>query len=63
MRAPIESSVGALVRALRAARVAAGDLTAVVLAGGSARIPLVARMVREVLAAEAGGGPCLRSKC
>jgi molecular chaperone DnaK (HSP70) len=60
LRAPVESSVEALPRALRAARVAPGDLTAVVLAGGSARIPLVARMVRETLAAEAGGGPTPR---
>ncbi|GAA4549724.1 Hsp70 family protein [Pseudonocardia xishanensis] len=56
LRGPVESSIGALVRALRGARVPVGDLTAVVLAGGSARIPMVARMVREALLAEAGGG-------
>ncbi|HEY6422190.1 MAG TPA: Hsp70 family protein [Pseudonocardiaceae bacterium] len=49
IRAGIESSVGALQQALRSARVAPTELAAVLLLGGSSRIPLVARMVSEAL--------------
>jgi actin-like ATPase involved in cell morphogenesis len=42
-------TLAALDRALRAANVAPGDLAAVVLAGGSSRIPLVAQLVTEEL--------------
>ncbi|MGR7027466.1 Hsp70 family protein [Geodermatophilus sp. URMC 62] len=49
IRAPVESTIGTLDRALRTARVEAGELTAVLLVGGSSRIPLVARMVSEEL--------------
>jgi len=49
VRAPIESTVGALARTLRSAQVDATDLSAVLLVGGSSRIPLVARMVMQDL--------------
>ncbi|MCW0211869.1 MAG: Hsp70 family protein [Pseudonocardia sp.] len=49
MRAPVESTIGVMQRALRSARVSPADLRAVVLVGGSTRIPLVAAMVREGL--------------
>jgi YVTN family beta-propeller protein len=49
IRAPIESTIGALHRTLRSAEVSAADLTAVLLVGGSSRIPLVARMVGEAM--------------
>jgi YVTN family beta-propeller protein len=49
IRAPIESSISALVRALRSAEVSPADLSGVLLVGGSSRIPLVARMVSEEL--------------
>jgi hypothetical protein len=49
VRARIESTVGALVRTVRAARVAPAELSAVLLVGGSSRIPLVERMVAEEL--------------
>jgi molecular chaperone DnaK (HSP70) len=49
MRAPIESTVGALMRALRFAQVPPAELRAVVLVGGATRIPLVVRMVSEGL--------------
>jgi actin-like ATPase involved in cell morphogenesis len=52
LRAPVESTIGALLRTLRSARVSAQDLSAVVMVGGSTRIPLVTRMVSEGL-----GGP------
>jgi YVTN family beta-propeller protein len=47
VRAPVESTIVALRRALRSAEIEPGDLAAVVLVGGSSRIPLVARMVSE----------------
>jgi molecular chaperone DnaK len=49
VRAPVESTVGALNGTLRSARIAPEQLAAVLLLGGSSRIPLVARMVREEL--------------
>ncbi|HEX4251657.1 MAG TPA: Hsp70 family protein [Pseudonocardia sp.] len=49
VRAPIESTIGALSRTLRSARVTPEELSAVLLVGGSSRIPLVARMVSEEL--------------
>lgn len=49
IRAPIESSISALARTLRSAEVSPGDLSAVLLVGGSSRIPLVAKMVSEEL--------------
>lgn len=49
IRAHVESSVVALQRTLRSARVSADDLDAVLLVGGSSRIPLVAEMVTEAL--------------
>jgi actin-like ATPase involved in cell morphogenesis len=57
MRAPIESTVGALLRTLRFARVSPADLRAVVLVGGSTRIPLVVRMVSEGLGGAAAIEP------
>ena len=49
VRAPIESTIGALSRTLRSAQVSPEQLSAVLLVGGSSRIPLVARMVSEEL--------------
>jgi YVTN family beta-propeller protein len=45
VRAPIESTIGALSRTLQSARLTPSDLSAVLLVGGSSRIPLVAEMV------------------
>ncbi|MBO0872141.1 MAG: Hsp70 family protein, partial [Pseudonocardia sp.] len=50
VRAHIESTITALTRTLRSAGVSAEDLHAVLLVGGSSRIPLVAHMVSEGLA-------------
>jgi molecular chaperone DnaK len=47
IRAPIESTIGTLDRVLRAARIDRTTLAAVLLVGGSSRIPLVAQMVSE----------------
>ena len=47
VRAPIESAIGSLSRTLRSAGVSPDQLSAVLLVGGSSRIPLVARMVSE----------------
>jgi YVTN family beta-propeller protein len=47
IRAPIESTIGTLHRVLRAAQVDPGSLSAVLLVGGSSRIPLIAQMVSE----------------
>jgi YVTN family beta-propeller protein len=47
IRAPIESTIGTLDRVLRAAQVDSTTLAAVLLVGGSSRIPLVAQMVSE----------------
>ncbi|HTF51491.1 MAG TPA: Hsp70 family protein [Pseudonocardia sp.] len=49
VRAQVESTIGALSRTLRSAQITPADLTAVLLVGGSSRIPLVARMVSEEL--------------
>lgn len=49
IRAPIEATIDSLRRALRSAGVSADDLSAVLLVGGSSRIPLVARMLSEEL--------------
>jgi YVTN family beta-propeller protein len=49
IRAPIESTIGALAQTLRSAQVKPADLSAVLLIGGSSRIPLVAEMVSEGL--------------
>jgi YVTN family beta-propeller protein len=49
VRAPIESTIGALSRALHSAQVEPAQLSAVLLVGGSSRIPLVARMVSAEL--------------
>ncbi len=49
VRAPIESTIGALSRTLESAQVDPADLSAVLLVGGSSRIPLVARMVSAEL--------------
>lgn len=49
VRAQIESTISGLARALRSAEVTAADLSAVLLVGGSSRIPLVAEMVSEEL--------------
>jgi YVTN family beta-propeller protein len=45
IRAPIESTIQALFRTLQSAQVEPAGLSAVLLVGGSSRIPLVARMV------------------
>jgi YVTN family beta-propeller protein len=49
IRAPIESTIGTLIRTLRSAHVDPGQLSAVLLVGGSSRIPLVSRMISEEL--------------
>ncbi|HLU59296.1 MAG TPA: Hsp70 family protein [Pseudonocardia sp.] len=49
IRAPIESTIGTLVRTLRSAQVDPSQLSAVLLVGGSSRIPLVSRMISEEL--------------
>jgi YVTN family beta-propeller protein len=49
IRAPIESTIGTLIRTLRSAQVDASALSAVLLVGGSSRIPLVSRMISEEL--------------
>ena len=49
VRAQLESTVGALSRTLRSAQVGPDELSAVLLVGGSSRIPLVAQMVSEEL--------------
>jgi YVTN family beta-propeller protein len=49
IRAQIESTIGALTRTLRSAQVEPADLDAVLLVGGSSRIPLVGRMITEAL--------------
>lgn len=49
VRAQIESTIGALSRTLQSAQVRPADLSAVLLVGGSSRIPLVARMVSAEL--------------
>jgi molecular chaperone DnaK (HSP70) len=49
VRAQIESTMTSLSRALRSAQVTADELNAVLLVGGSSRIPLVAQMVSAEL--------------
>ncbi|HEY2222573.1 Hsp70 family protein [Actinomycetospora sp.] len=49
IRAPIESTIRALTQTLRSAQVAPAELSAVLLVGGSSRIPLVAEMVSAEL--------------
>lgn len=49
VRAPIESTIDALSRTLASADVRPAQLSAVLLVGGSSRIPLVARMVSAAL--------------
>jgi len=49
VRAQVESTIVALSRTLRSAQITPAELTAVLLVGGSSRIPLVARMVSEEL--------------
>ena len=49
IRAPVESTIGTLIRTLRSAHVDPGQLSAVLLVGGSSRIPLVSRMISEEL--------------
>jgi YVTN family beta-propeller protein len=49
IRAQVESTIGALSRTLRSAQVAPAELGAVLLVGGSSRIPLVAQMIAEAL--------------
>ena len=49
IRAQIESTIGALTRTLRSARVEPADLNAVLLVGGSSQIPLVAQMITAAL--------------
>jgi YVTN family beta-propeller protein len=49
IRAPVESTIGTLARTLRSAQVDPSQLSAVLLVGGSSRIPLVSRMISEEL--------------
>ncbi|MGZ4646251.1 MAG: protein kinase domain-containing protein [Blastococcus sp.] len=57
IRSPIEATIGTLDRALRAARVDASELAALLLVGGSSRIPMVAEMVSEAFGAPIVVGP------
>jgi YVTN family beta-propeller protein len=50
IRTSIETTIGALLKALQSAGVEPRELAAVLLVGGSSQIPLVAKMVSEVLA-------------
>ncbi|MGX6606119.1 Hsp70 family protein [Micromonosporaceae bacterium Da 78-11] len=47
IRAPIESTIGTLIRAVHTARLDVQQLSAVLLVGGSSRIPLIERMISE----------------
>ncbi|MEU4236198.1 Hsp70 family protein [Actinoplanes sp. NPDC026619] len=47
IRAPIESTIGTLVRAVHTARLDVRQLSAVLLVGGSSQIPLIERMITE----------------
>jgi YVTN family beta-propeller protein len=47
IRAPIESTIGTLVRAVHTARLDVQQLAAILLVGGSSRIPLIERMITE----------------
>jgi molecular chaperone DnaK (HSP70) len=47
IRGPVESTIGTLARALLSAQVDPSRLSAVLLAGGSSRVPLVSRMISE----------------
>lgn len=49
IRAQVESTIGALSRTLRSAQVEPAQLSAVLLVGGSSRIPLIARMISDEL--------------
>jgi molecular chaperone DnaK (HSP70) len=49
VRAPLTETIGALRRALQAAGVDEGDVQAVLLVGGSSRIPLVGQLVSDEL--------------
>jgi YVTN family beta-propeller protein len=49
IRAQVESTIGALTRTLRSAHVEPSDLNAVLLVGGSSRIPLVGQMITAAL--------------
>src|SRR4051794_35915334 len=49
IRAPVESTIGTLCRALRTAEVPSTQLSAVLLVGGSSRIPLIERMIATEL--------------
>lgn len=46
-RGPVESTIGALLRTVRSAKLEPSDLTAVLLVGGSSRIPLISEMVAQ----------------
>jgi len=49
IRGHVESTIGALERTLRSAQISAGDIDAVLLVGGSSRIPLVTKMLTNSL--------------
>jgi YVTN family beta-propeller protein len=49
IRAPLESTMGALVRTVQSAGLESSDLSAVLLVGGSSRIPLVAEIISNEL--------------
>ncbi|HVH23500.1 MAG TPA: Hsp70 family protein [Pseudonocardia sp.] len=50
IRSAIETTIGSLLKALQAAQVEPGELAAVLLVGGSTRIPLVKKMIKDALA-------------
>ncbi|HZS19920.1 MAG TPA: Hsp70 family protein, partial [Pseudonocardiaceae bacterium] len=49
IRGHVESTIGALERTLRSAQIAPKDIDAVLLVGGSSRIPLVTNMLTDIL--------------
>jgi molecular chaperone DnaK (HSP70) len=57
IRAPIESTIGTLDRVIRAAKVDRSELAALLLVGGSSRIPVVAQMVSEAFGPPTVVGP------
>jgi YVTN family beta-propeller protein len=50
IRTPIETTIMTLIRTLQSAQVEPSELAAIVLVGGSSRIPLVSKMISDALA-------------
>jgi YVTN family beta-propeller protein len=50
IRSAVQTTIGSLLKALQAAEVEPGELAAVLLVGGSTRIPLVSNLIKDALA-------------